>query len=117
MQMSWSVLINDYTQACHFTITVQTLGRSTTWEVMPRIRWATIKPLGSKEVVVTITLLIDELFIYHRSNPCFLRGGIVIWTYECVVVVVVDAFCRRLDFVQHIQRQKVYFRCPLHEEK
>ena len=64
MQMSWSVLINDYTQACHFTITVQTLGRSTTWEVMPRIRWATIKPLGSKEVVVTITLLIDELFIY-----------------------------------------------------
>ena len=43
---------------------LRTVGRTTTWEEMPRIRWATIKPLGSKEVVVTITLLIDELFIY-----------------------------------------------------
>ena len=46
---------------------LRTVGRTTTWEEMPRIRWATIKPLGSKEVVVTITLLIDELFIYWTN--------------------------------------------------
>ena len=44
-------------------VVLLTRGRTTTWEEMPRIRWATIKPLGSKEVVVTITLLINELFI------------------------------------------------------
>ena len=38
-------------------------SRTTTSEEMPRIRWATIKPLGSKVVVTTITLLITELLL------------------------------------------------------